>query len=141
MVRTAFSVIVAIAVMVLLLQGAPRVLFDYRHADEFVPAEGLTVTQVKCSTWLVAALDHCTTWFESQAGVSGELDDWRFGRATIDKVEIMQWRRDSSIVTSNMSLDGVVSRLAFVAAVAVGGGLLLVLATAREVMGRRRRDA
>jgi hypothetical protein len=134
MTRSVVGVIAALAGMVLMLQDAPRVLFDFLHADQFVPAEGLTITNAECTNWNIAIFDHCKIQFESRDGTqSGQLDDWKFGRAPTGRVELMQWQDDPTVVTTDMSLDGVTNRLTFVAAVIVLG-VFAVFGIAKKAM-------
>jgi hypothetical protein len=138
MIRSVIGVIAAFAGMVLMLQDAPRVLFDFQHADEFVPAEDVAVTEAKCTNWNIGIFDHCKVAFESQDGQhSGRLDDWRFGRAPTGLVQLMQWQGDPTVLTTDISLAGVNNRLIFVVTVLLGG-LLFAVALAKKVMSRVR---
>lgn len=138
MIRAVIGVIAAFAGMVLMLQDAPRVLFDFQHADEFVPADGMTITEAKCTNWNIGIFDHCKIAFESSDGQqSGRLDDWRFGRAPTGLVQLMQWQGDPTVLTTDISLAGVTNRLTFVVTVLLGG-LLFAFALAKKVMGRIR---
>jgi hypothetical protein len=135
MIRAVIGAIAALAGMVLMLQDAPRVLFDFQHADEFVPAKGLTITKAECTNWNIGIFDHCKIEFESRDGEqSGQLDDWRFGSAPSGLVQLMQWQDDPAVVTSDVSLDGVTNRLTFVVAVIILG-LFAVFGIAKKTMG------
>src|SRR5262249_8123124 len=114
MIRLVIGAIAAIAGIVWMLQDAPRVLFDFQHAGEFVPAQGLTITNAECTTWNAVLFDHCKVEFKSDDGEqAGQLDDWRFGSAPEGYINLMQWQDDPSVVTTDVSLDGVNNRLAF----------------------------
>src|ERR1044071_4321755 len=111
MIRAVIGAFAVLAGLVLMLQDAPRVLFDFRHADEFVPAKGLQITKAECTNWNIGMFDHCTIAFESRDGEqSGQLSDWRFGSAPEGLVQLMQWPDDPSVVTTDISLDGVTNR-------------------------------
>jgi hypothetical protein len=85
--------------------------------------------------------DHCTIAFESRDGEqSGKLDDWRFGSAPEGAVQLMQWQDDPSVVSTDISLDGVTNRLSFVVAVVILG-LFALFGIAKKVMGRTRSSA
>ena len=45
MIRSVIGVIAVFAGIALMLRDAPRALFDFQHADEFVEARGLTITE------------------------------------------------------------------------------------------------
>ena len=136
MIRAVIGVIAAFAGMVLILQEAPRVLFDFQHADEFVPAEGVTITEAECTNWNIGIFDHCKIAFESDDGQrSGQLDDWRFGSAPTGFVQLMQWQNDPTILTTDISLAGVNNRLTFVVAVIILG-LFAIYGIAKKAMGR-----
>lgn len=138
MIRSIIGALAALAGLVLMLQQAPSVLFDFQHADEFVPAEGLTITKAECTNWNIGLFDHCTIAFESQDGQqSGKLDDWRFGSAPTGLVQLMQWQDDPTVVTTDISLDGVGNRLTFVVAVVILG-LFAIYGIAMKTMGRFR---
>ena len=125
----------------LMLQDAPGVLFDFQHVDEFVPAQDLKVTSAKCTNWNVAMFDHCTVAFESKTGArSGQLDDWKFGRASTDPIHLLEWQGDSSVVTTDVSLETVRNRLGFVVTAALTGLFFLagVAVKVTRVAGRRR---
>ena len=136
MIRSAISMIAAFAGMVLVLQDAPRVLFDFQHADEFVPAEGVAITDAQCTNWNIGIFDHCEVEFESHDGQrSGQLDDWRFGSAPTGFVQLMQWQEDSTVLTTDVSLAGVTNRLSFIVAVVLLG-LLGIYGIYKKAMGR-----
>ena len=138
MIRSVIGVIAAFAGMVLMLQDTPRVLFDFRHADEFVPAEGVAITEAKCTNWNIGIFDHCKVEYESRDGQqAGRLDDWRFGRAPSGLVQLMQWQSDPTVLTTDISLAGVTNRLTFVVT-GLLGGLLFAFALAKKVMSRVR---
>jgi hypothetical protein len=135
MIRSAIGALAALAGLVLMLQEAPRVLFDFQHADEFVPAEGLTITDAECTNWNIGLFDRCTVAYESHDGQrSGELDDWRFGSAPTGLVQLMQWRDDPTVVTTDISLDGVTNRLTFIVAVVILG-LFAIYGIAKKMIG------
>jgi hypothetical protein len=141
MIRAVIGAIAALAGMVLMLQDAPRVLFDFQHADEFVPAMGLKITKAECTNWNIGIFDHCTIAFESRDGrQSGELDDWRFGSAPTGLVQLMQWQDDPTIVSTDISLDGATNRLIFVVAVIILG-LFAVFGIAKKMMGSVRSNS
>jgi hypothetical protein len=138
MIRAVIFVIAAFAGIVMMLQDAPRVLFDFQHADEFVAARNLEITEAKCTNWNIALFDHCKIEYQSSDGQqSGQLDDWRFGSAPTGFVQLLQWREDLTFVTTDMSLDTVRNRLVFVVTL-VAGGLLLAFGVAKKMMQRLR---
>ena len=107
MIRAVIGGIAVLAGLVLMLQDSPRVLFDVQHAGEFVPADGLEITKAECTNWNIGMFDHCTIAFEARDGEqSGQIDDWRFGRAPEGLVHLMQWQDDPSVVTTDVSLEG-----------------------------------
>jgi len=67
----------------------------------------------------------------------GELDDWKFGTAPTGVVQLMQWRDDPSVVTTDVSLAIVRSRLVFVVTLVVGG-LLFAFALAAKMLHHMR---
>jgi hypothetical protein len=138
MIRAAIGVIAALGGMVLMLQDAPRVLFDILHANEFVEARGLEITEAECTNWNIAMFDHCKIAYQSSDGTqSGQLDDWRFGSAPSGLIQLMQWRDDPTVVTTDVSLDTVTNRLVFVVTLVIGG-LLFALGLVMKMMRRMR---
>ncbi|SED66446.1 hypothetical protein SAMN05519104_4039 [Rhizobiales bacterium GAS188] len=114
----------------ILWNSAPRVLSDFRHADEFIPAANLRVTSYKCTNWNLVMFDNCKLAFESTASrQSGQLEDWRFGGTPSEPVHLLQQRDDPSMVTTDVSLKTLWNRLAFAATVALVG-LFFALALA-----------
>lgn len=138
MFRAVIGVIAVFAGIALMLRDAPRALFDFQHADEFVEARGLEITEAKCTTWNLAILGHCEIAYQSRDGKQwGELDDWKFGTAPTGAVQLMQWRDDPSVVTTDVSLAIVRSRLVFAVTLVVGG-LLFAFALAAKMLHRMR---
>lgn len=126
MIRSVLLALVMFGLIAMTMQDAPRVLFDLQHADEFVPADDLELTDAKCRTWNLAMFDHCTIKFESRTGDwAGQLDDWKFGRAPTGPIQLMEWQEDSSIVTTDRSLESVGNRFAFILAAVLMGFFLL----------------
>jgi hypothetical protein len=138
MIRAIIGMIAAFAGLVLMLQDAPRVLFDFQHADEFVEARGLEITDAQCTNWNLGMFDHCEIDYQSSdRKQSGQLDDWRFGSAPTGLIHLMQWRDNPAVVTTDVSLDTVTGRLVFVVTLVVGS-LLLVFGVAKKMMQRMR---
>ena len=122
------------AFTVWILQDAPRVLFDYQHADEFVAAKDLKITDAKCKTWNFFLFNECTITFQSpDRKRPSELVEWKFGRAPTGAVHMLKWRDDPSVVTTDMSLDTVGKRLTFVVALAAAGLMFAVMLVAKVV--------
>lgn len=100
------------AVVMFMFNGMPRLVSDFRHTREFVPAQHFKITNYKCTNWNGFMFNECTTTFVSQAThESRDITDWRFGRAPHDRVQLMQWRDDASSVTTNVSLQTLWNRV------------------------------
>lgn len=136
--RKLIGLILVFGGIALMLKDAPRVLFDYQHAEEFVVAHDLKITSAKCTNWSLAILDRCIVEYATREGeFLGSLTDWKFGRASSDPIHLLKWRNDPSVVTTDMSLESVRNRLVFAVTVALGGMLFLVAMTAK-IMQRAR---
>lgn len=134
--RALFGLLVIFAAIALFLKEAPRVLFDYQHADEFVEARDLTITKAECTSWNIAILARCVVEFASHDGqLTGTITDLKFGRAPTGEVQLLTWRDDPTVVTTDVSLEMVGSRLFFQIVVLLGG-LLLLIGVAAKVMKR-----
>jgi hypothetical protein len=100
--------------------------------DGDLAASGLEITEAKCTNWNIGIFDHCEIGYQSSDGKqSGQLDDWRFGSAPAGLIQLMQWRDDPAVATTDVSLDTVTGRLVFVVTLVVGS-LLLVFGVARK---------
>src|SRR5688572_23856021 len=112
--RAVFGLLVVFAGIALFLKEAPRVLFDYLHTDEFVETRDLTITKADCTTWNLAILARCVVEFESRDGqLTGSITDLKFGRAPTGEIQLLTWRDDPTVVTTDVSLEMVGSRLFF----------------------------
>jgi hypothetical protein len=99
-------------ITMLMYNGGPRLMSDFWHAREFIPAQHFRVTSYKCTNWNGFMFNECTTTFLSQQdGVSRQITDWRFGRAPHDQVQLLQLRDNASSVTTNVSLQTLWNRL------------------------------
>jgi len=115
------------AVVVFLYNGMPRLVSDFRHAREFVPAQQFKITNYKCTNWNGFMFNECTTTFVSQAThESRNITDWRFGRAPHDQVQLMQWRDNASSVTTNVSLQTLWNRVLLALALVSLAGLFVI---------------
>jgi hypothetical protein len=125
--RFLIGIVVIFGGMAMLLwDSVPRVISDFRHADEFVPASNLKVTSYTCKNWDLALLDNCTVTFQSSPGTPPrQLEDWRFGRAPSEPIHLLQRRDDPSIVTTDVSLRTLSNRIVFVVSLVLVGGLFL----------------
>jgi hypothetical protein len=108
------------AIAMSLWSGAPRLMSDFRHAGDFVPAQSRTITDYKCKNWNFVIVSECTVTFVSPPSRdSQQITDWRFGPAPRDPVRLLQRRDDASSVTTDVSLRTLWNRIAL--------GLTLVL--------------
>jgi hypothetical protein len=130
------GLLVVFAGIALFLKEGPRVLFDYLHADAFVETRDLEITKAECTSWNIAILARCKVDFESRDGqLTGTITDVKFGRAPTGDVQLLTWRDDPTVVTTDVSLEMVGSRLFFQIMVFLGG-LLLLIGVAVNVMKR-----
>ena len=101
------------AIVMSLWNGAPRLMSDFWHARDFVPAQSRTITEYKCKTWNLIMVNECTVTFVSpQSRESRQITDWRFGPAPRDPVRLLQRRDDASSVTTDVSLRTLWNRIA-----------------------------
>ncbi len=134
--RALFGLLVVFAGIALFLKEGPRVLFDYLHADEFVEARNLTIAKAECTTWNIAILASCKVDFESRDGqLTGTIRDVKFGRAPTDNIQLLTWRDDPTVVTTDVSLEMLGDRLFFQIVVLLGG-LFLLIGVAAKIMKR-----
>jgi hypothetical protein len=93
-------------IVMFMYNNVPRLVGDFWHAREFVPAQNFMITDYKCTNWNGIMFNECTTTFMSlQSAESRQFTDWRFGRAPRDPVRLLQWRDDASSVTTSVSLE------------------------------------
>jgi hypothetical protein len=114
-------------IAVLLWNTAPRVVSDFRHANEFVPASNLKVMSYSCTNWNLAMFDNCKVAFQSTPGTPPrQLEDWRFGWAPSEPIHLLQRRDDPSMVTTDVSLRTLSNRIAFVVSLILVGVLFIL---------------
>jgi hypothetical protein len=74
--------------------------------------------------------------FESRDGqLTGTIRDVKFGRAPTDNIQLLTWRDDPTVVTTDVSLEMLGDRLFFQIVVLLGG-LFLLIGVAAKVMKR-----
>jgi hypothetical protein len=114
------------ALAMILWDGAPRLMSDLWHTrDDYVPAQGRTITAYECTNWNAVLFNQCTVTFVSQpSGERRTITDWRFGRAPSDAVHLLQRRDDPSAVTTDVSLRTVWNRASLVFTVVLFGVFL-----------------
>ncbi len=72
------------------------------------------MTGYKYTNWNFVMFNECTVTHDSAySRVSGQLTDWRFGRAPSETVHLLQRRGDPSAVTTDVLLKTVSNRLGF----------------------------
>jgi hypothetical protein len=126
--------VVILGIGLILWSTVPRLWTDYQYADEFVPARNLKLTRYQCTNWDLAVANRCAATFQSTVThATGEITDWRFGRAPTDRVVLLQRRDDPSAVTTDVSLRTLWNRIALAGAFALFG-LLAVVGFVRKMM-------
>jgi|SRR5690242_13533869 hypothetical protein len=138
--RLLLSLIAVFLGLAVFLSGsARRVLSDFQHADQFVPAHDLKITNAECTNWNFVMFDQCTVTFAStRGGQSAQLTDWRFGPAPEGPVRLMLLPGDASVVTTDVSLKTLNNRIAFVGGVILTG-LFFIVGLWRKAMSVTRR--
>ena len=122
---------------VILWSTVPRLWTEYQYVDEFVPAQSLKLTSYRCTNWDLAVANRCTATFQSTVTqATGEITDWRFGRAPTDRIILLQRRDDPSAVTTDVSLRTLWNRIALAGLLALIGpvaavGFVLKMRSAR----------
>jgi lysylphosphatidylglycerol synthetase-like protein (DUF2156 family) len=130
MARRILGALVLFGGITALLWGVtPRLISDFRHAGEFVPAQGMTITNYQCTNWNIGIIDDCTVTYRTVTGETRSMTDWRFGRAPRDKVTLMNRRDDATTVTTDLSLRTLWNRIALAFCVLLTG-LFFVIALA-----------
>jgi hypothetical protein len=104
--------------------SVPRLMSDFWHTREFVPAKNYAITKYECTTWNLFMFNDCTVTFVSLSGESQQITDWRFGPAPSDRAQLMQRGDDVSSVTTDVSLRTVWNR-ALLALILVGSGIIM----------------
>ena len=121
------------AIAWLLSNSVPRLMGDFWHARDFVPAQSYAMTNYKCTNWNLFMFNDCTATFVSlQSGESRQITDWRFGRAPGGPVQLLQRRDDASAVTTDVSLRTVWNRLLMVLMLVLFGACLALAFIAQE---------
>jgi hypothetical protein len=106
--RTLFFGVVAM----FLWSSAPRLVSDFWHARDFVPAQDHWITKYKCTNWNFVMFNDCTVTFVSLPSLEPrQFTDWRFGRAPQGPVQLLQRRDDQSSVTTDVSLQTLWNRV------------------------------
>lgn len=107
-----WTTLVFVLIAVFVRDSVPRLMSDFWHARDFVPAQSYAITDYKCRNVNWFMWNDCTVTFVSlQSGESREITDWRFGRAPRDPVQLLQRRDDVSSVTTDVSLRTVWNRM------------------------------
>ena len=114
-------------IAIFLWNMTPRLMRDFTHAGDYVPARSHTMTDYKCTNVNLVMFNHCTATFVSpQAREKQEITDWRFGRAPREQARLLELRNDASSVTTDVSLRTVWNRMTAVLILLLMGVLFAV---------------
>jgi hypothetical protein len=107
--------------------SGPRLVRDFRHAGDFISAQGHRITDAKCTNWNGGIVSECTVKFTApNSQASQEITDWRFGSAPEGRVQLMQRRGDATALTTDVSLATLSNRMALALTLLLGGGVLAI---------------
>lgn len=100
-------------IAIFLWNMTPRLMRDFSHAGDYVPAQSHTITDYKCTNYNGFMFNECTATFVSpQTHERQQITDLRFGRAPHERGQLLELRDDASSVTTDVSLRTVWNRMA-----------------------------
>ena len=113
------------AIAMFLWKSGPRLITDFWHAGDFVPARSHTITDYTCTTWNGVFFNECTVTFVSpQTREPRQITDWRFGPAPREPVRLLQRSDNASAMTTDLSLRTWWNRMALAMTVLLFGTFL-----------------
>jgi hypothetical protein len=119
------------AIAMFLWSSAPRLVSEFWHARDFVPAQDHWIDKYQCTNWNFVMFNDCTATFVSLPSLEPRrFTDWRFGRAPQGPVQLLQRRDDPSVVTTDVSLQTLWNRALFALSIVLVGvfaGFMLIM--------------
>ena len=96
-----------------------RMVDEFRHRNDYVPAKFVKLGDAGCRTWLV--ITRCSAKVTlMRGGQTKELTFWHFGQPDDVPIEVVQRHDDPQILTTVQALSGVGRRLVLLAAWPLG---------------------
>jgi hypothetical protein len=93
-------------------QAAPRLVTEWKHASDYVPAGDARILSIHCTDFDIAVLSWCDTRLATGSGRVQQLTDTWFGRAPHGRVQLMEWATVPPQYSTDLSLRTLHERLA-----------------------------